>query len=83
MTQPTVDKARTRLAAFLGYEPDEHDALFESHLAAYRAAVLREAAALVRAGAEDDDFNAPEYGSHENVLEAADMLHRMAEEARS
>jgi hypothetical protein len=44
MTQPTTDKARARLAAFLGYEPDEHDALFESHLDAYRAAVLREAA---------------------------------------
>ncbi|MFB7589341.1 hypothetical protein [Streptomyces sp. NPDC056169] len=58
--------------------PEVQDALD-----AYRAAVLREAAALVRAGAEDGDFNAPEYGSHENVLEAADMLDRTAEEARS
>ncbi|MER7908264.1 hypothetical protein [Streptomyces sp. NPDC096068] len=44
MTQPTPAQARARLAAFLGYEPDEHDAPFESHLDAYRAAVLREAA---------------------------------------
>lgn len=40
----STDKARARLAAFLGYEPNEHDALFESHLDVYRAAVLREAA---------------------------------------
>ncbi|MER6515133.1 hypothetical protein [Nonomuraea sp. NPDC001636] len=50
-------------------------------LDAFRAAVLREAADLVRAGAEAGDFNAPEYGSHENVLEVADMLAQKAEEA--
>ncbi|MER6098388.1 hypothetical protein ABT154_21520 [Streptomyces sp. NPDC001728] len=68
MTQPTTNEARARLAALIGYEPGEHDALFESHLDTYRAAVLREAA---------DRFAA--FDLH---TEAA-ALRRMAEEARS
>ena len=73
MTQPTTDKARARLAAFLGYEPNEHDALFESHLDAYRAAVLREAAELGRQLSRDGY----------SAQEIAARLDRMADEESS
>jgi len=73
MTQPTTDKARARLAAFLGYEPNEHDALFESHLDVYRSAVLREAAELGRQLSRDG-FSAQEIAAR---------LDRMADEESS
>ena len=40
----TEQRARARLAALIGYEPGEHDAKFEQHLDAYRAAILNSAA---------------------------------------
>lgn len=80
MTQPDPDKARSRLSAYLGYEPDEHDALFESHLDVYRASVFREAADQLPAylGTAGDDV---EGEAHDRaLLWVADLLRRMAEE---
>ncbi|MER8233510.1 hypothetical protein [Streptomyces sp. NPDC094049] len=45
-----------------------------------RAAILREAADAIDAEAATGNLNAPEYGSHENVLEASALLRRMADE---
>jgi hypothetical protein len=85
MTQPTTDKARARLAAFLGYEPDEHDALFESHLDAYRAAVLREAADVAERENADCPVTAAGRPCPPCAARAAvaTKLRRMAEEDRS
>lgn len=84
MTQPTTDKARTRLAAFLGYEPGEHDALFESHLDALVAAVRREDADLIdaeTAALKADGVLEPD--RFRPCRDASAQLRRMAEEARS
>lgn len=43
-------------------------------LALYRDAVLRSAAAKIRAEAKTGDLNAHEYGTHANVLDAADLI---------
>ncbi|MFE0699145.1 hypothetical protein [Streptomyces sp. NPDC058872] len=82
MTQPTNQQAYDNL--YDGLTKGVQHAQIRGHLLdQYRAAVLREAAELIRTRAEDGDFNAPEYGSHENVLEAADMLDQKAEEAHT
>lgn len=84
MTQPSADKARARLAAFLGYEPDEHDALFDSHLDVYRAAVLREAARAVFGRVEAyEGMDDTTFRLNRERSAIAELLRRMAEEARS
>lgn len=84
MTQPTVDKARARLAFYIGYGTDEHDALFESYLDVYRAAVLRKAADE----AERENADCPPLTTNPCQpcairTAVATKLRRMAEEARS
>ncbi|PRX95593.1 hypothetical protein [Allonocardiopsis opalescens] len=39
-----------------------------------RRAIAHDLADRIRAAAAAGDLNAPEYGSHENVLEAADLI---------
>ena len=82
---PAAAKARARLAAFLGYEPDEHDALFESHLDVYRAAILNSAADALDADMErffaewpDEPRNSPYANGRKD---AANDLRRLAAEA--
>jgi len=87
MTQPTTDKARARLAAFLGYEPNEHDALFESHLDAHRAAVLREAADEAEKLRQFEKTTgaraAAQISENVGILRVADHFRRMADEETS
>ncbi|MFE6225449.1 hypothetical protein [Streptomyces sp. NPDC057854] len=78
-----TEPARVRIInhpGVLATADTEIAALLDAHAAEVRATVLREAADAIDAEAATGNLNAPEYGSHENVLDASALLRRMAEE---
>lgn len=75
------DALRQRIAAALGQAPDARAVSRALDVVATeRAAAYREAAAELSAWAAEGLLNAPEYGSHENVLDAADRLRARADQ---
>ncbi|MEV7466175.1 hypothetical protein AB0O20_06620 [Streptomyces kronopolitis] len=76
--------ARDRLAAYIGYEPDENDPEFNTHLAAFRAEVLREAADAADCLKREDvatPTTTPDATWYDGLNAAVQMLYREADAA--